>query len=203
MAAVAAFFTAHAALPFLGTQQQSHLPSCADLATSPHTVMCSEEVPLIYHLDVAAMYPNIILTNRLQPSSIVTGAQRIGYSWAGGCRARQANGGLQWCARVVAQLAAWRQLAPGRGTSCASSTRLRHTCCPALSLALTPPDEDCAACDFNRPGKTCLRQMEWVWRGETYSGASQTRLFCLHAAGVARAGMCVCLGQVQQLPGLH
>ncbi len=23
-------------------------------------------------------------------------------------------------------------------------------------------DEDCAACDFNRPGKTCLRQMEWV-----------------------------------------
>lgn len=54
-----------------------------------------EEVPLIYHLDVAAMYPNIILTNRLQPSAIVT-------------------------------------------------------------------DEDCAACDFNRPGKTCLRQMEWV-----------------------------------------
>ncbi|KAG2305415.1 hypothetical protein Bca52824_034066 [Brassica carinata] len=31
-----------------------------------------EEGPLIYHLDVAAMYPNIILTNRLQPPSIVT-----------------------------------------------------------------------------------------------------------------------------------
>ena len=28
--------------------------------------------PLIYHLDVAAMYPNIILTNRLQPTAIVT-----------------------------------------------------------------------------------------------------------------------------------
>ncbi|KAJ5074812.1 intein-containing DNA polymerase epsilon catalytic subunit a precursor [Anaeramoeba ignava] len=28
------------------------------------------EKPIIYHLDVAAMYPNIILTNRLQPSSI-------------------------------------------------------------------------------------------------------------------------------------
>ncbi|CAG8517653.1 10346_t:CDS:10 [Paraglomus occultum] len=28
--------------------------------------------PLIYHLDVAAMYPNIILTNRLQPDSIVS-----------------------------------------------------------------------------------------------------------------------------------
>jgi DNA polymerase epsilon subunit 1 len=30
------------------------------------------ERPLIYHLDVAAMYPNIILTNRLQPDAIVT-----------------------------------------------------------------------------------------------------------------------------------
>ena len=28
------------------------------------------EKPLIYHLDVAAMYPNIILTNRLQPCSL-------------------------------------------------------------------------------------------------------------------------------------
>jgi DNA polymerase elongation subunit (family B) len=28
--------------------------------------------PLIYHLDVAAMYPNIILTNILQPTAIVT-----------------------------------------------------------------------------------------------------------------------------------
>jgi DNA polymerase epsilon subunit 1 len=30
-----------------------------------------DEIPFIYHLDVAAMYPNIILTNRLQPSAIV------------------------------------------------------------------------------------------------------------------------------------
>lgn len=30
-----------------------------------------ETYPLIYHIDVAAMYPNIILTNRLQPVSIV------------------------------------------------------------------------------------------------------------------------------------
>ncbi|KAL3518505.1 hypothetical protein ACH5RR_021094 [Cinchona calisaya] len=60
-----------------------------------------EECPLIYHLDVAAMYPNIILTNRLQPPSIVM-------------------------------------------------------------------DEICTACDFNRPGKNCLRKLEWVWRGETY-----------------------------------
>jgi DNA polymerase epsilon subunit 1 len=30
------------------------------------------EKPVIYHLDVGAMYPNIILTNRLQPSAMVT-----------------------------------------------------------------------------------------------------------------------------------
>lgn len=29
------------------------------------------ELPIIYHLDVGAMYPNIILTNRLQPSAMV------------------------------------------------------------------------------------------------------------------------------------
>jgi DNA polymerase epsilon subunit 1 len=31
-----------------------------------------KENPVIYHLDVMAMYPNIILTNRLQPSAVVT-----------------------------------------------------------------------------------------------------------------------------------
>eukprot|EP00955_Chlamydomonas_euryale_P096093 364984-Chlamydomonas_euryale.AAC.2 len=63
-----------------------------------------EETPLIYHLDVAAMYPNIILTNRLQPSAIVK-------------------------------------------------------------------DEDCAACDFNQPGKDCLRTMEWVsWAAGGWHG---------------------------------
>jgi DNA polymerase epsilon subunit 1 len=30
-----------------------------------------KECPSIFHLDVGAMYPNIILTNRLQPSAIV------------------------------------------------------------------------------------------------------------------------------------
>jgi len=29
------------------------------------------ENPLIYHLDVGAMYPNIILTNRLQPPALI------------------------------------------------------------------------------------------------------------------------------------
>lgn len=32
------------------------------------------EKPFVYHLDVGAMYPNIILTNRLQPSAIVDDA---------------------------------------------------------------------------------------------------------------------------------
>ena len=36
----------------------------AGLASSPARL----EVPMIYHLDVGAMYPNIILTNRLQVS---------------------------------------------------------------------------------------------------------------------------------------
>lgn len=57
------------------------------------------EQPLIYHLDVASMYPNIMTTNRLQPDSMVS-------------------------------------------------------------------ESDCAACDFNRPGKTCDRRMPWAWRGE-------------------------------------
>ncbi|PKS07166.1 hypothetical protein jhhlp_005766, partial [Lomentospora prolificans] len=57
------------------------------------------ECPLIYHLDVASMYPNIMTTNRLQPDSMISEA-------------------------------------------------------------------DCAACDFNRPGKTCDRRMPWAWRGE-------------------------------------
>jgi len=39
----------------------------AELRDSP----LRDEPPLIYHLDVGAMYPNIILTNRLQPCSIV------------------------------------------------------------------------------------------------------------------------------------
>eukprot|EP00971_Amphidinium_carterae_P174949 3468144-Amphidinium_carterae.1 len=30
-----------------------------------------DDYPQIYHLDVGAMYPNIILSNRLQPSAIV------------------------------------------------------------------------------------------------------------------------------------
>lgn len=34
-----------------------------------------KDCPLIYHLDVAAMYPNIMLSNRLQPDAVVTEAE--------------------------------------------------------------------------------------------------------------------------------
>ena len=60
------------------------------------------ETPTLYHLDVAAMYPNIILTNRLQPSAMVS-------------------------------------------------------------------KDVCAACDYNRPGKNCLRELPWTWRGEHFA----------------------------------
>lgn len=59
------------------------------------------ETPLIYHVDVASMYPNIMTTNRLQPDSMKS-------------------------------------------------------------------EEDCASCDFNRPGKQCDRRLTWAWRGEYY-----------------------------------
>ena len=140
------------------------LRQCQQAACPNLIPVCRDEVPLIYHLDVAAMYPNIILTNRLQPSSIVTGV------WGGASR-------VQRCTRTQT---AWQQgAAQAGGGSCTACfcagpavfpPFASHPFCLPLHPACTP-DEDCAACDFNRPGKTCLRQMEWVWRGETYSGA--------------------------------
>lgn len=70
-----------------------------DALQSLHDIPTRLEQPVIVHLDVAAMYPNIILTNRLQPSAIVT-------------------------------------------------------------------ETDCAACDFNKPGALCKRDMDWLWRGD-------------------------------------
>ena len=52
------------------------------------------ETPYVYHIDVAAMYPNIILTNRLQPSAIVDDAT------CASCDFNQARNGckrkMQW-----------------------------------------------------------------------------------------------------------
>ncbi|KAF2738253.1 DUF1744-domain-containing protein [Polyplosphaeria fusca] len=71
------------------------LEKLMQLKTTPNR----SERPLIYHLDVASMYPNIMTTNRLQPDSMIQ-------------------------------------------------------------------ESDCAACDFNRPDKTCDRRLPWAWRGE-------------------------------------
>uniref|UniRef100_A0A336MSN0 DNA polymerase epsilon catalytic subunit n=1 Tax=Culicoides sonorensis TaxID=179676 RepID=A0A336MSN0_CULSO len=70
-----------------------------DALQSLHDIPSRLEQPVIVHLDVGAMYPNIILTNRLQPSAMVT-------------------------------------------------------------------ETDCAACDFNKPGALCKREMDWLWRGD-------------------------------------
>lgn len=52
------------------SQIQSKLTGLINvIENSPNFIL--EEKPLIYHLDVSAMYPNIILTNRLQPVAIV------------------------------------------------------------------------------------------------------------------------------------
>ena len=48
--------------------------------------------------------------------------------------------------------------------SCVCSMQVAHTLEHACRLqpSAVVTDEHCAACDFNRPGKTCLRPMEWV-----------------------------------------
>ncbi|XP_055908659.1 DNA polymerase epsilon catalytic subunit 1 isoform X2 [Eupeodes corollae] len=50
------------------------------------------EQPVIYHLDVGAMYPNIILTNRLQPPSVVNDAD---------CAACDFNTSVAKCQRTM------------------------------------------------------------------------------------------------------
>ena len=49
-------------------QKEKIIEMLRDMQKTPRR----EERPSIYHLDVAAMYPNIILTNRLQPPAMVT-----------------------------------------------------------------------------------------------------------------------------------
>ncbi|KAI7753098.1 hypothetical protein M8C21_030033, partial [Ambrosia artemisiifolia] len=43
-------------------------------------------------------------------------------------------------------------------------TRYQHSECGITKIS----DNACIAYDFNRPGKTCLRSLEWVWGGGTY-----------------------------------
>lgn len=54
------------------TQIATRLAELRDTGRQPDGTHCHRtECPTIIHLDVAAMYPNIILTNRLQPTAIV------------------------------------------------------------------------------------------------------------------------------------
>ena len=85
------------------------------LRDTPHR----EEEPLIYHIDVASMYPNIILTNRLQPCAIVTKPH---------CAASDHNkAGNGASARSTGRGAATSSRRRARSTTCSaprSSTRL-------------------------------------------------------------------------------
>lgn len=102
------------------------------------------ECPLIYHLDVAAMYPNIILTNRLQ----------VNYS-AVCMRARVNNGCSLYCVHHF------------EGLGLATLQKATLFCSLSLPQPSAMVDEaTCAACDFNKPGANCQRKMSWQWRGE-------------------------------------
>ena len=149
-----------------------------------------EEPPLIYHLDVAAMYPNIILTNRCarawlhkhamlidrQPSQVAGLA--VLCTLHGHCASSRPM--LGWSLHSVkakdirVPLAAFIQIEHcvelSSGRTDAVVREAPSECRLQPSAIVT--DEDCAACDFNQPGKKCLRKMTWVWRGETYAATS-------------------------------
>lgn len=55
-----------------------------------------DEEPLIYHLDVAAMYPNIILSHRLQPSAIVSKDDCAGCSFNKDAATNQCQRKMAW-----------------------------------------------------------------------------------------------------------
>ena len=60
--------------PWLRQKFRCSLQVCDDIKEkllALHVKPARCEAPIIYHLDVGAMYPNIILTNRLQPSAVV------------------------------------------------------------------------------------------------------------------------------------
>ena len=106
------------------------------------------ETPYVYHIDIAAMYPNIILTNRLQPSTIINDAtcascdfnharngckRRMQWTWrddynpatkGGGNRAKdQLTGRQRWTSRGRRSLIWARgsgQRPCRRGSSCTS-----------------------------------------------------------------------------------
>eukprot|EP00798_Chlamydomonas_sp_ICE-L_P017971 gene17971-24376_t len=116
-----------------------------------------EEVPLIYHLDVTAMYPNIILINRLQPPSTVANPKFQPFP-------------LRPCPCPVLLTAGRREEVPLIYHLDVAAMYPNIILTNRLQPSSIVTDEDCAACDFNKPGKDCLRTMDWKWRGEHYAG---------------------------------
>jgi hypothetical protein len=108
------------------------------------------------------MYPNIILTNRLQPSAIVgdEDCAACDFNKPGGRQAPQVNAAQPLGALVVPAGAGQFDLAyeVGRAPLIAPQTT------PPVSLHTLTPNRH-----LRLAGKTCLRQMEWVWRGEHYA----------------------------------
>ena len=97
------------------------------------------ENPLIYHLDVGAMYPNIILTNRLQV------ACRLTLYFKAACTCITLN--------VILNLLVMLSL---RG----------HMLFVTFQPPAIVDEATCASCDFNKPGAKCQRQLTWTWRGD-------------------------------------
>ncbi|KAM0677458.1 DNA polymerase epsilon catalytic subunit [Binucleata daphniae] len=56
---------------YLDTTNEHHIVKHNENVEAKNSTIDVTTLPFIYHLDVAAMYPNIILTNRLQPISVI------------------------------------------------------------------------------------------------------------------------------------
>jgi DNA polymerase epsilon subunit 1 len=100
----------------------------ADLRDAPRRAEC----PLIYHLDVAAMYPNIILTYRLQPTAIV------GADTCAACDFNQPESACQLAA-------AWTWRGDYIPASAAETRQVRAQLEVERAYAQLPPDERDAA----------------------------------------------------------
>ncbi len=56
--------------------------------------------------------------------------------------------------------------------------------CDCTDVVLLQPsavvdEATCAACDFNNPGATCQRNMNWIWRGDFSTLIDSTALLLI------------------------
>ena len=97
---------------------------------------------MIYHLDVGAMYPNIILTNRLQVAITPSPSHP------------------HMLHPHILKHPHLHTLIPSH-THISTTSHTHHTQPHAVVDEAT-----CASCDFNKPSSTCQRDMTWAWRGD-------------------------------------